>query len=78
MSIERDRCAITALQIALRRLGAPEWIDDGSGNRRLTAKGQDIEYVRMTLDLYDGTVDELGERMVTVPQNVATLSLVKS
>ena len=68
-SIERDRCAVHALQIALRRLGPALMISDGSGNLRFDKRGQDIEYIKMTLDLYADVTDENGKPMIVARQD---------
>ena len=67
-NIERDRCAIHALQRALRRLGPALAISDGKGNMRFDQRGQDIEYIRMTLDLYADVTDERGNPMIVPRQ----------
>ena len=66
MGITRDRCAISALQIALKRLGPPLSVVV-DGNVTLTPRGQDIEYIRMVLQLYDKVRDEHGELLVSSP-----------
>ena len=48
----RDICAVNALTLALRHLGPALGVADGSGNVALGRRAQDIEYIRMTLDLY--------------------------
>lgn len=48
----RDHCAVAALRLALKHLGHPISVVE-NGNVHLTPKGQDIEYIRMTLGLYD-------------------------
>ena len=66
MSAERDRCAIEAMRLALKHLGPALSVCDSAG-MRLTPKGQDIEYIRMTLDLYQDVLDERGEWMIKTP-----------
>ena len=68
MSIERDRVAIEALRIALKHLGPTPGVVNAVGDIVLTPRGQDIEYIRMALDLYADVKDEHGKRMVTPRQ----------
>lgn len=49
----RDHCAVAALTRALQYLGFAPMVADAGGNLALTQRGQDIEYIRMTLALYD-------------------------
>lgn len=66
MSIERDRCAIEALRLALKYLRGPNSVAE-NGNLVLTERGKDEHYIRMTLNLYQDVVDETGKRMVAAP-----------
>lgn len=49
----RDHCAVAALRMALKYVGPSLSVADANGNVALTQRGQDIEYIRMTLELYD-------------------------
>jgi hypothetical protein len=66
MSVERDRCAVEALRIALKYLRGPNSVAEG-GNLVLTERGKDEHYVRMTLNLYQDVLDERGAKMVAAP-----------
>ena len=55
----RDICAVNALTLALKHLGPSLGVADVSGNVALTRRAQDIEYIRMTLDLYSGVPCDL-------------------
>lgn len=68
-NIERDRCAVHALQIAIRRLGPALMVADADGNMSFDKRGQDIEYIRMTLDLYADVTDERGNPMIVARQD---------
>ena len=64
MSVERDRCAIHALRLALKHLGPIYSVYTANGTGQLTPKGQDIDYIRMTLDTFADVLDEQGLPMM--------------
>lgn len=63
--VARDICAVNALTLALRHLGPALGVTDASGNVALTRRAQDIEYIRMTLDLYSGVPCDLPKSVNT-------------
>jgi hypothetical protein len=68
MSIERDRCAIEAMRLALKHIPSHCTSVSVKGNVTRTPKGQAIDYIRMTLDLYADVLDESGKPMLAASE----------
>ena len=63
--VARDRCAIDAMRLALKHLG-PLLMVPEDGNMILPERSKAVQYIRMTLNLYQDVLDEKGKRMVAM------------